>query len=371
MNRKKSKILIIAPTTPPFHGVSVITSYILNSNIKDQFEIILLDIADRRSIENIGKFDWTNLGLALKHFFRCLCILLSKRPDIIYIYNSETFWGFLRDCLFLIPSILFHKPIVVHSEGGHFRDFYENEAPSWMKILIRWIFKNISCLIILCNRLKYNYEDLVPESQIRIFGNAVTDLTINEKPIRKNDDIQVLYLSNLIKEKGFFDVIKAIPYVISEKLDVKFVFAGEWHKQEDKHEAEEFIKTHQLENYISFRGQVCGEYKEKLLIESDIFVFPTYYPMESWGIVINEAMAASLPIITTNKACIPEIIEDGETGFIIDKQNPKQIADKILLLASNNLLREQMGQTARKRFLENYTIERFIDNLTNVFLEVM
>ena len=71
-----------------------------------------------------------------------------------------------------------------------------------------------------------------------------------------------------------------------------------------------------------------------------MLVFPTFYYNETMGLVLLEAMQAGLPVIATRRGSIPEIIQDGVNGFLVEEQNAADLADKILRLADDAALRE-------------------------------
>jgi len=131
------------------------------------------------------------------------------------------------------------------------------------------------------------------------------------------------------------------------------------------------IKKYRLETKVFNRGVIKGNEKEKFLIELDIFVFPTFYPFEGLPLVILEAMAAGLPIITTSVGSIPELVIDGETGFIIGKNNPQAAADAIIKLIENLELRMNIGKAGRKRYEEYFTLDHNINRMIEVFNEVL
>jgi len=78
-------------------------------------------------------------------------------------------------------------------------------------------------------------------------------------------------------------------------------------------------------------------------------------------------MAASLPIITTNKGCIRDLVIDNENGFIINKQNPGQLADAILKLLEDPELIKRMGREGRRKFEKCFTKEKHINRMIEVF----
>jgi glycosyltransferase involved in cell wall biosynthesis len=105
------------------------------------------------------------------------------------------------------------------------------------------------------------------------------------------------------------------------------------------------------------------------LIKSDIFTLPTY--TECFPLSIVEAMQASLPVISTDEGAIPDIVDDNETGFIVNKKDPEDLADKLKILIEDKDLRLKMGQRGREKFLNNYTFEIFEKNMDQVFKKVI
>jgi len=122
---------------------------------------------------------------------------------------------------------------------------------------------------------------------------------------------------------------------------------------------------------VRFEGTVYGEEKMRLLGSSDIFVFPTYYPFEGHPWVIVEAMAFGLPIISTDQGAIRESVIDGVNGFIIEKSNPTQIAEKIKILVQNAELRMKMGRESRLLYETHFTEAHMVEKMAAVFQAII
>ena len=82
--------------------------------------------------------------------------------------------------------------------------------------------------------------------------------------------------------------------------------------------------------------------------------------------VILEAMAAGLPVITTNRGSIKEMIIDGQNGFIVSPSSPHQIAEKIALLIENKNLRGKMGEKNHKKVKERFTLDHYVNGVVEV-----
>ncbi|EXZ16445.1 glycosyltransferase, partial [Bacteroides fragilis] len=111
--------------------------------------------------------------------------------------------------------------------------------------------------------------------------------------------------------------------------------------------------------------------KEKYLREADLFVFPTYYNNECFPLVLLEAMEYSLPCISTNEGGITDIIEESKTGYIVEKQNPKILAQQIEYLLDHPELRKQMGQAGKNKFQKEFTLEKFEERMKTILEEVI
>ena len=339
----------------------------LNSELNAQFELIHLDTADRRGLSNVGLFDWDNIVLALKHGLKFLRLVIAKNPDIVYMPIAQNIPGYLRDGLFLVSSRVLHKRVVVHLHGSEFRDFYFRVS-GWMKFLIRWTLEKVRRGIVLSPTMKSLLEDFLPSERIVVVPNGIEPMkTKSDK--RKSEAFNILYLGTLMRSKGFQEVVYSAPYVVVKKPDVNFILAGEHCYPEELRAAHEFIVEHQLQQFISMPGVVFGEEKKKYLEEADIFVFPPIAP-EGQPLVILEAMAAGLPVITTNQGAISETVIDGVNGFIVPPNNPQVIAEKIILLCNSNL-RARMGQASRDRFIRHYTLDRWLGDMMQAFQEVL
>jgi glycosyltransferase involved in cell wall biosynthesis len=218
------------------------------------------------------------------------------------------------------------------------------------------------------------FEGILPDYKMFVVPNGANFLNFFYAPDRKqylnNAKFNVLFLSNLRREKGFFDVLAAVPEVSRSAGNVEFIFAGEWRDKKTKLEFDRFMKVNS-KLPIKLLGPAYAKSKLDLLSSADIFVFPTYYPAEGHPWVIVEAMAAGLPIITTDQGAITESVKDGVNGFIVEKRNPKQVEEKIKFLIDHPDIRKKMGEESRRLYLENFTEEKMIDRLSNAFQSVL
>lgn len=369
----KEKILIIGWLPPPCYGPAVATERIVHSEVMNkQFEILFLNQSDKRDVKNAGKFDLLNVLFGLWHVARFIFLVVCKRPKLIYVPISQSTGGYLRDGTYLLTARMIGKNSVVHLRGSNFRKFYEESA--WlMRQFIRASLKKVRRTIVLGESIKYLFDGLVKSGSVVVMPNGLNTAPFQTFEFQKrggNSQIKVLYLSTLMREKGGGIFLRAIPTVLKAYRDVTFVVAGDWFTEDFRQECLGFVQQEGIGGYVEFRGLTMGEAKVQTLFDADIFVFPPVAP-EGMPWVLLEAMAAELPIISTPQGTIPEVVVDGETGFIVESGSADAVAEKILLLIRDEQLRRRMGKKGKERLMVLYTEERNINNLVNVFREVL
>jgi len=365
------KILIIAPIPPPYHGVSMVTAMLLNSSeIKQRFEIFHVDTGGRRQTCEIQKFSVGNLVLTLTVYLKFIYLILKRTEiKIVYLCLSQTRIGCARDAVFLLCAKVFNKKVVMHLHGGGFRDYYDTEN-YFIKRLHRFLFSGKVFSIVLSDELKWIFRGLIPERNIFVVSNGAKDMQIVPWALKKTkESIQVLFLSNCAKTKGFFDVLFAVRSVVERHENVCFVFAGSWFLRSEEKQAIDYIEHSGLKHNVKLLGMVIGEEKRKLYMESDIFVLPSYN--EGQPLCVLEAMSAGLPVIATDTGAIKGTIIEGEGGLIVKKKNPQDVAKALNYLLENEDVMKRMRTQNRDRYSVFFTEEIFIRNMTRVITEVL
>jgi glycosyltransferase involved in cell wall biosynthesis len=365
--------LVIGPLPPPWHGGAVATRQLLDSALAERFRLVHLDTTDDRGMANIGRFDAGNVRLACAHLLRFWRLLRREDPDLVYVPLAQNRLGFLRDALFLLSARLRARRVIVHLHGGGFRAFYRETDPL-TRALVRASIGSVARAIVLGRRLRPMLEDIVPAAHVAVVPNGIPDPHDGAGRAARadadTDAVRVVYLGTLMAEKGFLDVLDAAALLAQERPGIRYVFAGAFLRPDVRARAERALDA-SVRDRVEFAGVVAGVAKAALLRGADIFVFPTRYANEGHPYVVLEAMAAGLPIVTTARAAIPETIVDGESGMLVPESDPRALADAIRRLADDPALRARLGEAARARFLEHYTIASWAAGMTAVFEEAL
>ncbi len=363
------KTLIVGPLPPPYHGVAVMIKWLVEGLRKrNEISFIHLNTQDPQKNKGFGKFTPRNSWFALKAIFVLFKLLLREEIEVVYIPISQNFWGFARDSLFvLISGFVFRRKVVIHLHGGYFKTFFTESF--WLrKKYMKFVFKYVDRGIVLGHCLKYLLEDVLSEDKIDVVPNGIDAFPFEEIRGERKDNgkFKILFAGVLEQSKGFFDLIKAVPTLARHYPDIEVVIAGRWQGNGLKNIVESYVRKNDLEKYVRFVGVVTGEEKMNLFKSSDVFVLPTYYHLEGQPVVILEAMAAGLPVITCERGSIKEMITHKENGFIVSPFSPEEIAEKISLLIEDKDLRKKMGEKSQKKVKERFTLDHYIDGVVRV-----
>ena len=353
---------------PPHHGVTVFNQNLLQSRLAQVFDVIHVDTSDHRNLDNFGRLDFWNVWHALKNIAQLKIVCLTRRPALVYLPNSQNNMGFFRDGLFvLVAKTLSKAKVIMHYHGSETFTTFRLSTNGFMRWFIPFVLRRVDVGIVLGEKLRRVLDGLVKEVAVVPNGSSF-DPPVEQRNRAVGGVVTVAYLGSLMRAKGVIDLLQAARLVVSDHPNVRFRLAGEWWAQEPdtKEEALRLVAEQGLHGHIEFVGKVLGEEKERFLLESDMLVFPTW--IDSFGMVNIEAMAAGCPVISTKGVgAIEEVVLQGETGILVEKQNPGQLAEAINRLVEDPGLRTMMGMAGRKRFEEHYRLEKNIERMIAVF----
>jgi glycosyltransferase involved in cell wall biosynthesis len=219
--------------------------------------------------------------------------------------------------------------------------------------------------LVLGNRLKSDVDHFIPDSRLFVLPNAVPDIDSNKIRYTHKSFIQILFLSNLIPSKGPMEFLKLARIICKKVPNIKFVLAGPRRSEYFYRKIKDFISNAGLKDVVEVSGPIYGKEKEDFFKKSSIFVFPTYYEKETFGLVNIEAMQWGLPVITTNEGAIPEVVKHEINGYIINPHDLEQLSDYTLKLIENEELRAKMGKAGRNIYEKYFSVKAYEKNLKN------
>jgi glycosyltransferase involved in cell wall biosynthesis len=163
--------------------------------------------------------------------------------------------------------------------------------------------------------------------------------------------LRLLTVGRLVPGKGHAVLLEALARLRDEGVDVVTTFVGDGPERDGLERL-----AHALRLDVRFAGAVGQDELRAYYEAAQLFCLPTF--AEGLGVVLLEAMASGLPVVSTLVMGVPEVVEDGETGLLVRPGRPDLLADAIRRLAGAPELRERMGSAGRRWVLEEFDVGR-------------
>lgn len=290
-------------------------------------------------------------------------LLDSIKPNILNVHYASGYGTLARLSGF--------HPYVLSVWGS---DVYDFPYKSFFhKITLR---KNILSADVVCSTshvMANQTRKICPEIRhipVTPFG---IDTTLF-KPAPKDEKTRQITIGTVktLKTKYGIDVLlKAFAFArnklskndLKTSTDLRLMIVGGGPQE---NELKELSKTLNIERQCIWVGKVNHSEVPRFLNQIDIYVALSRLDSESFGVAILEASACGKPVIVSNVGGLPEVVKDGETGIIVNKENPEDSGKAILKLVSNQVLREKMGQQGIIHVKEKYEWNKCVDLLEEV-----
>jgi glycosyltransferase involved in cell wall biosynthesis len=364
------RLLVFGYLPPPIYGPAITYQALLRSSFPERFDVSFVDLTVVRDYRELEVFRWRKLALLARQIAEEFYHLASQRFDFVFYPVSLNRNAFLKDTLFLAMARAFGVPTVLYGHGNGLPEFRE-KSPRWLQRLMDWVLRGAAAATVPGKSLRSNFLGHLREDQVFAVPNGIEVPNVLPTVRKPPGRFTVLYLGNLVREKGVFVVLDAISLVRQRCPEAHFTFAGAWWSERDGLEADRLVRERGLSSCVEFTGTVTDSRKWEIVAQSDVLVFPTYFRYETLGQVLLEAMGAGLPVITTRRAAIPEVVEDGINGLFVAEQDAGDLAGKILTLAVDPVLRARIGEANRQKYANFYTIEHYGQRMAAVFDELL
>jgi len=281
-------------------------------------------------------------------------------PDIIHAHSTKAgliarFWS----------AVLNVKPIIFTAHGWVFtegREYWKRFLLAQLEKLAGYVTDKIICVSEFDKKLALKFK-VADENKLVVIHNGIdpTEFLCISRDYRKSSDkVIVTFVGRLAPPKDLFLLIDAVKLVPEVKLQI--VGDGELRRK---------VERYILKNSLNERVILLGERFDipNILAESDIFVLPSKW--EGLPLTIIEAMMSGLPVVATRVGGVPELVEDGVNGYLVPPGDVNAFADAIRKLACDVRLREIMGKAGQKKAIENFTLDKMLSRVAQVYEEVL
>jgi len=287
-------------------------------------------------------------------------ILRRERVHILHSHNTQAFLDGL------VGAKLAHTPVFVHTD--HVREFPDRIRYMAAEKMASYFVDEIVGVSQHVRQDLIEYERISPD-KISIIHNgtdfspcknsAVIHAVKEEFNIRPEERV-VGCVARLRPQKGYELFMRTAARILKEMANVKFLIVGD---------GEEYEKVANLCNELGIRGKVrlagARADVERILPVFDVFLLTSHY--EGMPVCLLESMASGVPVVATAVGGVPEVIQDGVSGCLVQSRDPDGIARVVVGLLRDDDLRKRMGEAASHAYQVNFTVTRMVAQYTALY----
>lgn len=335
-----------------------------NGGIATVEKLILKHISPAINIQHITSHDEGKITHRIKVFSQCVLILIKKliteKIDIVHVHISDG-GSLLRKAIITLITLIFSKPVLMHTHGAEFHVTYK-KLPTIAQKFLNFIFRRCQGFIVLSETWEdYYVNNLGLNKKTVVVLPNPTELP-KYIPERKNQDkIKFVFCGRVGQRKGAFDLIHAFAKLPkNQQKQAELILAGDGEIEK----AQQLVAELNLQDDVSFLGWINSQQRDELLAKADVFILPSYN--EGLPMAILEAMGWGLPVIATPVGGIPELIITNQNGLLVTPGDIQQLSSAMELVLNNESLRSSLGNVARKN-VEKFDINNYCNILDKLY----
>ena len=306
----------------------------------------------------------------LKAFFALIKILLYERPHIVHTHTSKA--GILgRGAAFFA-----RVPIIVHTPHGHVFWGYFGRLKTGIFILLEKISALITDRLVVLTEQEKNdhlHFHIAPENKFsevhsginldRFSNTSVDPAAMKKKLTIPEGNLVVGTTGRLTHIKGHRYLIEAAGKIVSSKPDTTFVFLGDGELLDELKNMASISSIEENIKFLGWRQDVA-----EVMSTFDVFVLPSLN--EGMGRVLVEAMALGKSIVASDIGGIPDLVVDGDNGYLVPVGDVEVLAVRIRTLLDDPRKREKMGNAGR-RYADKYSLEEMMKKIDRLYRELL
>ena len=337
--------------------------------VRERCDPRVVRVGGAASIRDIGRMRPGKALDVLSTAARLAAACVAHRPRLAYFTMTTNGAAFYRDLLFVAILKGFGVRRLYHLHG---KGIERIDGSPFADALCRFAFDGAT-VIFLSPSLYERSARFVPRERAVFLPNGIPDPTDGAGPVHRPPGDRpvptILFFSNLAIAKGVFVLVEALRLLGEREVGFRAVFAGAWESERVEARFRTAVRAAGLDGRVYVLGACYGDAKRAAFRAADVMAFPTRN--EAFPLVLLEAMGHGLPVVASREGAIPEVVDDGVTGFLMPKDDPGALADRLAELLADAGLRSRMGAAGRERYLERFTREAFEGNLGAILGSVL
>jgi glycosyltransferase involved in cell wall biosynthesis len=368
-----NKILVVGQTPPPYGGQAIMIQRMLEGVYPDA-KLYHVRMGFSNQMNDIGRFQLAKIYHLCQLILKTYRLSLGLNIKILYYPPAgPDLVPVLRDIVFLIAVRWLFRIRIFHFHAAGLSEFYSSSAGLLRRLMeIAYFDPDVA---IRASRqatedgrvLRARREFIVP-CGIEDHGSFAI---AGAKPIVKHvQPMTILYVGVLREDKGVLILLEAIKLLRERGRTSCLRLVGHFGSAEFERAVKEYLEWHGLADVVNLCGVLSGDDKWQAFTQADLFCFPSYFVAESFGVCLIEALSFGLPVVATRWRGIPDVIDDGENGFLVPIRDAMAVADRLESLIVDPAMREVMGRAARAKYERDFTLAQYHDRMNVVFRSI-
>jgi glycosyltransferase involved in cell wall biosynthesis len=296
-------------------------------------------------------------------------VCLAYHPDIVHFH----FTGFVSPYPWL-AKLMGARQIYFTDQTSPPEGFRPRQAPHWKRLAARLLapYDGAICVSQYGQRVVQT-RGLMPARKVHLIYNSVdvhrtqpgeaARLEFRRRAGISPESLVIAQVSAMISDKGIADLLHASREILNEMPCVHLLLIGEGPRRQDFMALARELK---IESRVTFAGEVSDPVADGAYAASDIVCQVSRWE-EVFGYVIAEAMSCGKPMLATRVGGIPELVTDGETGYLVERRDVAAMADRLRRLLADPLLRRQMGERGRAAAAERFDHRNNVSELLELY----
>ena len=352
--------MFLSPSLSAVSGVSTLVNTLLGSSLRLEFDLSHFQVGSEGRDETVLRSLWRLLASPFLLFWT----LFRRQPDIVHLNVSLDPKGYWRDLVYLFIARLMRRGVVNQIHGGAMPQTLFPRSR-----FLTWIFRRAlvasDAVVVLSSAEVEAYRKFDARINVYLVPNAInaTDLAEVARLFNHDKPLRLVYVGRIVANKGLFESLECLRLLKARGHLFTLRIAGDGPAQEALRAAADSTG---LAGEVMFLGKVFGEAKNRLWLDSDVFVFPTYNP-EGLPYALLEAMAAGCVPVICPVAAIPDVMQDGVHGLFVPPKDPEALARALIFLDRQRDELTRMARAARERISEHYLIDRLVRDLMGIY----
>ncbi len=298
---------------------------------------------------------------------------IDKEVCLVQVNPSLIPLPILRDGIILLISYIFSKKTIVFFRGWSDAFAKKLAKQSLSKKFFTKIFGRTDCILVLAEPFAVYLEQMgIAKEKIILTRTMFDGNLVNSVRETKKDNPQqlsLLFLSRISREKGVYEIIKALGILKKRGVKLDICFVGHGANEEIIEDLISLAHTQNIQHQIEFKGFIDGIDKYNCLKAYDILLLPSYH--EGCPNTVLEAMASGCFIICSTVGALSEVVKDRVNGRIVMSRNPDDLANKIEWAHNNKQLVREIGQKNIKYAFDNFESSVIIDKCKSIYGSVI